>query len=189
MACQGTTKLTKSIGSSVCVSPGGFDKKAWVFNRDDFSGRVFNSTSKNLEDFVIAVGKQGYSAVGRKDKNTAGATIVVSDSGITWNHSVTLKFYHDTQIERNAINEFAKAEELIVFMLGNDNVIEVFGLYKGLNTASGTYAGGVLQSDEKSITIAKEGIEADLPWIFRSGSTSTLEDDIAFLNAMLVVQS
>jgi len=169
--------------------PGGYDKKAWVFNKDDFSGRVFNSTSKNLEDFVIATGKQGFSAVGRKDKNTAGATAVVSDSGVTWNHSVSLKFYHDTQIERNAINEFVKAEELIVFMLGNDNVIEVFGLYKGLNTASSSYVGGTVQSDEKSITVAKEGIEADLPWIFRSAAASTLEDDIAYLDAMLLVQS
>lgn len=187
MAC-GTQKLTSSIGASVCVPVGGYDKKAWVFNKDDFSGRAFNVTSKNLEDFVIAVTKKGYSAIGRKDKNTAGATAVIADAGVTWNHSVSLKFYHDTQIERNAINEFVKAEELIVFMLGNDNTIEVFGLYKGLNTVSGAYVGGTLQSDEKSTSVSKEGLETDMPWIFRSAAASTLEDDIAFLNAMLITQ-
>ena len=105
MAC-GTSKLTQNIGSTICVRPGGFDKKAWAFNKDDFSGRVFNATTKSLEDFVIAVGKKGYSAVGRKDKNTAGATVVLGDSGPTFNHSVSLKFYHDTQLERLAITEF-----------------------------------------------------------------------------------
>ena len=185
MAC-GTSKLTKSIGSTVCVRPGGFDKKAWAFNRDDFKGRVFNVTSKNLEAFLLAQGTKGYAAVGRKDKNTAGATVVLGDSGATFNHSVSLKFYHDTQLERLAITEFIKAEELVVFMLGNDDVIEVYGLYKGLNTASGAYVGGTLQSDEKSITVVKEGLEADLPWIFRSGPASTLEDDIAYLNAKLI---
>ncbi len=184
-----TSKLTSTVGAAVCVVVGGYDKKAWAFNKDDFSGRGFNTTSKNLETFVIAVTKKGYSATGRKDKNTAGATAVVSPSGITWNHSVSLKFFHDNQIERNAINEFVKAEELIVFMLGNDNVIEVFGLNKGLNTVSAAYVGGTLQSDEKSTTVSKEGLDLDMPWIFRSATASTLEDDIAYLNAKLITQT
>lgn len=187
-----TIKLTKDIGTTVCLTPGGYNKRAWAFNLEDLSGRIYNTTSENLEDFVVAVGKRGYKAVGRKEKNTAGATWVPSDSGGSWNHSVGLKFYSDNMKERKAIHEFVKSEEMVVFMqaIGNDgqDVIEVFGLNNGLNTASSVYAGGTLQTDERSITVTKEGLESSLPWIFKSALASTLEDDIAFLDAMLVVQ-
>lgn len=128
---------------------------------------------------------------GRKFQNSGAYEMAKNATGKTrFKHTVNARVYHRTQADRNAIQQFALVEDLVVFMPNNDQQIEIFGLTLGLTPTSGKGGTGIKLEDDNTFLFAFEGEEPMLPAYYNTVTTATTDaadllTNLAVLDALV----
>lgn len=182
MAC---TSITAGL-TPTCAAlkkRGGANKRVWVGLRDDIDAYTQDGTSKKITDVTMVASKKLFAFIGKRYKNSGRYELVVGENTTVFNHIVSLSLYHETQLDRNAINALAVSEDLVVFMQNNAGQIEIFGLdidagttddpAGGLNPSSGAGGTGVQLQDDTAFTIELSGEVSHLPLLFEDTNLAT----------------
>jgi hypothetical protein len=128
---------------------------------------------------------------GRKFQNSGAVEIAKNATGKTnFKQTFNARIYSRTQADRNAIQQFAYVEDLVIFSPNNDDQIEVYGLGIGLSPTSGKGGTGVKLDDDNTFLFAFEGEEPALPPIFNTVTVATTEEqdqltNIAYLDTLV----
>jgi hypothetical protein len=95
-----------------------------------------------------------------------------------------MMLYYSTPSELESLNQLANADDLVVFMEGNDNKIYILGLEKGLNATAGEGGSGILLNDSTAYTLTLSGEQTKTPNIFRVNAAASLATNQAYLDAL-----
>ena len=118
-------------------SPGGNNKRVFFLARaalGTFTRAALNGAISGLT--MAGAGSRIYVGQSRKKKTGAGSEMQRNENGtIVHNQTVVMSFSYSTQIEKNAITEMAKSDDLIVIVERNDKRFEVYGWNQGLEGA------------------------------------------------------
>lgn len=191
MACSFITSgLTATCAA--LKKRGGANKRVWIGALDDIASVTKDGTSHKLTAVTMESGKKLYSWSGKPYKNAGRYELVAGENVNIVKHFVDLEIFHETQLDRDAIDELIDAEDLVVFMQNNAGQIEVYGLdieagpptepEGGLKMESGTGGTGKVLNDNTAFVCTLSGDVSHLPYIFESTDLAT---SIAALDALL----
>ncbi len=128
---------------------------------------------------------------GRKFQNSGDTELATNATGKTrFKHAYKARIYHRTQADRNAIQQLALAEDLVVISPNNDNQIEIYGLTLGLAPTSGKGSTGTKLDDDNTFLFDFSGEEPGVPALYNTVTTPTTEaadfaTNIAVLDALV----
>jgi hypothetical protein len=95
-----------------------------------------------------------------------------------------MALYYSTPSELETLNQLANADDVVVFMEGNDSKIYVLGLDKGLNATAGEGGSGILLNDSTAYMITLSGEQTKAPNMFRVNAAASLATNQAYLDAL-----
>lgn len=165
---------------------GGVNKRVWIGKKANISYTLDGSGYVNTVSMAVisSVATKLYTFTGKRDKNSFAFPLTAGENINTFNHTAVMMLYYSTPAELEALNQLSNADDLVVFMEGNDGKIYVLGLEKGLNATAGEGGSGVLLNDSTAYTLTLSGEQTKAPNIFRINSTSTLAENQAYLDAL-----
>ena len=163
---------------------GGVNKRVWIGLKSNISytidsnGYVSTVTMGN----VGSISAKLYKFIGKRDKNSFAFPMTAGDNINTFNHTAIMQLYYSTPSELETLNQLANADDMVVFMEGNDEKIYVLGLGKGLNATAGEGGSGILLNDSTAYTLTLSGEETDTPKIFRTVAGASISTLTAYLD-------
>lgn len=163
---------------------GGVNKRVWIGLKSNISytidsnGYVSTVTMGN----VGSISAKLYKFIGKRDKNSFAFPMTAGDNINTFNHTAIMQLYYSTPSELETLNQIANADDMVVFMEGNDEKIYVLGLGKGLNATAGEGGSGILLNDSTAYTLTLSGEETDTPKIFRTVAGASISTLTAYLD-------
>jgi hypothetical protein len=125
-----------------------------------------------------------YTFTGKRDKNSFAFPLTAGENINTFNHQAMMALYYSTPSELETLNQLANADDVVVFMEGNDSKIYVLGLDKGLNATAGEGGSGILLNDSTAYMITLSGEQTTAPNIFRVNAAASLATNQAYLDAL-----
>lgn len=165
---------------------GGVDKTVYIGLKSNISYTVDSNgyvnsismaTSGSLPTYL-------YKFTGKRDKNNWAAPLTAGENVNTWNHTAMLALYYSTPTELDTIEKLCNADDVVVFMQGNDDKIVVLGLQKGLNASAGEGGSGTLLNDNTAYMVTLTGEQTTMPKYFRVNAAATLATNLAALDAI-----
>ena len=161
--------LTSLLPSCVGLnSVGGVRTYHYAVRKPDVSA-VTVGPDGTVTSLSLVAGGRFIKLQGRKFQNSGSYELQRSSTGkVRYKHVFNDRIFHDSQVERNAIESLALAEDLIIFSPNNANHIEIYGLSIGMLATSGKGATGMKLEDDNSFLFAFEGDEPHLPVYFTS---------------------
>lgn len=173
-ACDALTKV------------GGVNKRVWI----GLKANISYTTDSNGYISAVTMGNVGsiaaklYTFTGKRDKNSFSFPMTAGDNINTFNHTAVMQLYYSTPSELETLNQLANADDMVVFMEGNDQKIYILGLDKGLNATAGEGGSGVLLNDSTAYTMTLSGEQTQTPKIFRTVAGASLATLQAYLDAL-----
>ena len=165
---------------------GGVNKRVWIGLKSNISYTVdsngyVNSISMGV---VGSITSKLYTFTGKRDKNSFAFPMTAGDNINTFNHTAIMQLYYSTPSELETLNQLANADDLVVFMEGNDDKIYILGLQKGLNASAGEGGSGILLNDSTAYTLTLSGEQTKTPNIFRTNASASIATLEAYLDAL-----
>ena len=164
---------------------GGVNKRVWIGQKSALTSFTTNGTTFYVETFTFSVGNGFKKFIGKRDKHFGNVELVDGENVNTFNHIVNLVLYHLTPADKIAIEGLCNAEDLFVLLENNAGQIEVFGIDLGLNATAGTGGTGTLLNDSTAFTVTLSGENLKMPRVFKNTGTSTLADNITYLDGLV----
>lgn len=163
------------------TKPGGVRDFVYLFRRADLRGLpVPDTTSKLLVALDIVQGKVK-KVQGRKFQNGAAYDAKVSGTGVTtYEHKPSIRIYHSTQLDREAIEQMVLCEDTIVAVPTNAGQIEIYGLTLGLKLGTGKGGAGIKLDDDNTFLLELIGQEPKLPQLFQAPDVPAVTGPPAF---------
>lgn len=165
---------------------GGVNKRVWI----GLKGNITYTTDSNGYVNTISMATSGslatklYTYTGKRDKNSFSFPLTAGENINTFNHTAMMMLYYSTPAELETLNQLANADDVVVFMEGNDEKIYILGLEKGLNASAGEGGSGVLLNDSTAYTLTLSGEQTKTPNIFRVNAAASLATNQAYLDAL-----
>ena len=165
---------------------GGVNKRVWI----GLKGNISYTTDSNGYVNTISMATSGslptklYTFTGKRDKNSFSFPLTAGDNINTFNHTAMMMLYYSTPAELESLNQLANADDLVVFMEGNDGKIYILGLEKGLNASAGEGGSGTLLNDSTAYSLTLSGEQTKTPNIFRVNAAASLATNQAYLDAL-----
>ena len=186
--------LTRSINPD-CAStrkPGGLNKRMYIGLLSDLTAVTFG-TGNLASAFTFAAEKGFIKVVGKREKHNSVMALEVGDNFSLRNHGINLVIYYNTALELEAIESLIDVEGAFIVVETNSGELECWGVNKGANFANfGLKASaidggsGTAIIDSNIYTLAMNGNHENLQLYFRSTESSTLAEDIAIIEALVV---
>lgn len=158
--------------------PGGANKRVFLGSVTDLSSVTFDNTdSYNATALAFKTGKQAIEVVGKKAKNTGGASFEEGENLTVRNHSVTVITYPKTAAHRKALDEIISQDQVFAVVERLDGEFELFGLstanYEswGMKVTGGSYEIGIEVNDMNGYTLEFTGEMLNVPIVFGEGKT------------------
>lgn len=165
---------------------GGVNKRVWI----GLKGNITYTKDSNGYVNTVSMGTVGslpsklYTFIGKRDKNSFAFPLTAGENINTFNHQAMMALYYSTPSELETLNQLANADDVVVFMEGNDSKIYVLGLDKGLNATAGEGGSGILLNDSTAYMITLSGEQTTAPNIFRVNAAASLATNQAYLDAL-----
>jgi hypothetical protein len=192
MACN---ELTRGINPNCEATrkPGGLNKRVYIGLLSDLTGAVFGAGNQ-VTGLSFATGKGFVTFTGKREKHNSAMALEAGENFNLRNHGINLVAYYNTAEELEALDGLLDVEGAFVIVETNSGELEVWGMNKGANFANfGLKASsidggsGSAISDSNLYTVALNGNHENLQLYFASvPGTSTLAEDVAILDAMVV---
>lgn len=158
------------------TSPAGVRDFHYAVRKVDIT-QVQRATDGTVTSLTIATDAPFVKIQGRKFQNSGAVELAKNAVGKTnIKQTFNARLYARTQADRNAIQQFAYVEDLVIFSPNNDDQIEVYGLGIGLSPSSGKGGTGVKLDDDNTFLFSFEGQEPAMPPIFNTVTTPTTEE-------------
>jgi hypothetical protein len=155
-------------GCAALNSVGGVRTYHYAVRKPDLASITQNVDGSVSAITLTAAGKF-IKLQGRKFQNSGAYEVSRSPTGkVRYKHTFNDRIFHDSQAERNAIENLALSEDLVIFSPNNANHIEIYGLSVGLVASSGKGQTGLKLEDDNSFLFVFEGEEPHLPAYFTS---------------------
>jgi len=162
---------------------------------EDLTGVTFG-TGNVVTALAFASTKGFVKYIGKREKHNSTMAIEVSENFTLRNHGINLVLYYNEAEELQAIDGLIDAEGLFVVVETNSGELEVWGVNRGKGAnnfqnfglkASALEGGsGTVITDSNIYTVSLNGNHENLQMYFKSGSSATLAQDIAVLDALVV---
>lgn len=165
---------------------GGVNKRVWI----GLKGNITYTKDSNGYVNTVSMATSGslptklYTFTGKRDKNSFAFPLTAGENINTFNHQAMMALYYSNPSELEALNQLANADDVVVFMEGNDEKIYVLGLEKGLNATAGEGGSGILLNDSTAYMITLSGEQTSAPNIFRVNAAASLATNQAYLDAL-----
>jgi hypothetical protein len=165
---------------------GGVNKRVWI----GLKGNITYTKDSNGYVNTVSMGTVGslpsklYTFNGKRDKNSFAFPLTAGENINTFNHQAMMALYYSTPSELETLNQLANADDVVVFMEGNDSKIYVLGLDKGLNATAGEGGSGILLNDSTAYMITLSGEQTKAPNMFRVNAAASLATNQAYLDAL-----
>lgn len=165
---------------------GGVNKRVWI----GLKGNITYTTDSNGYVNTVSMATVGsspsklYTFTGKRDKNSFAFPLTAGENINTFNHTAMMALYYSTPSELETLNQLANADDVVVFMEGNDEKIYVLGIEKGLNATAGEGGSGILLNDSTAYMITLSGEQTKAPNIFRVNAAASLATNQAYLDAL-----
>lgn len=168
---------------------GGINKRVWMgqlsqlddpkytLDADGYIATIEMATIGSAPETLIKL-------IGKKFKNSTANEGVVGENVNTINQSVTLALYYETPTEREVIETLWNADDVFIAVEGNYGRIEIYGIDLGLNGSALSGGLGGALNDNTAIIVTFSDEQLTLPKQFKSGVSSTLAQDIAYLDGI-----
>jgi len=163
---------------------GGVNKRVWIGLKANISYTIDSNgyVSAVTMGNVGSISAKLYKFIGKRDKNSFAFPMTAGDNINTFNHTAVMQLYYSTPSELETLNQLANADDMVVFMEGNDEKIYVLGLGKGLNATAGEGGSGTLLNDSTAYTMTLSGEETSTPKIFRTVAGASISTLTAYLD-------
>jgi len=163
---------------------GGVNKRVWIGLKANISYTIDSNgyVSAVTMGNVGSISAKLYKFIGKRDKNSFAFPMTAGDNINTFNHTAIMQLYYSTPSELETLNQLANADDMVVFMEGNDEKIYVLGLGKGLNATAGEGGSGTLLNDSTAYTMTLSGEETSAPKIFRTVAGASISTLTAYLD-------
>ena len=165
---------------------GGVNKRVWI----GLKGNITYTKDSNGYVNTVSMATVGslpsklYTFTGKRDKNSFAFPLTAGENINTFNHQAMMALYYSNPSELESLNQLANADDVVVFMEGNDEKIYVLGLEKGLNATAGEGGSGILLNDSTAYMITLSGEQTSAPNIFRVNAAASLATNQAYLDAL-----
>lgn len=172
------------------TSPAGVRDFHYAVRKIDIAS-ITRATDGTVTGVTLVTDGKFIKIQGRKFQNSGTVEVAKNATGKTnFKQTFNARIYWRTQGDRNAIQQFAYVEDLVIFSPNNDDQIEVYGIGIGLSPTSGKASTGVKLDDDNTFIFAFEGEEPSLPPIFNTVTTPTTDEadqitNIAYLDALV----
>jgi hypothetical protein len=169
--------LLKSLNPS-CLSfkkAGGLKKEVYVGFIQDIASTTLNPTTGEIATLTLKGAAKIHKFTGMKFRNTAGASLQVSENGPRLrNHTVTMQLFHTTQNERNVMDSLLDASEAFVVVPLQSGKVKIYGYNPtaeshGLEVTQAEESDGTKLEDSTSMTLTFAGAETALPFYLQIG--------------------
>lgn len=151
-------------------SPGGIKKEIYIGSISEVQGYTTNATTKDLATLALKAGAKLGKLIGRKFKNSASTGWEPNENVSLFPHSFVFVGYVKTQLEKEAIEQLSRVEDLFAIVHNNDGTFEAYGLVgdngalgNGLSMTALEHSTGTVQTDGRPWTLTFSGSEAKLP--------------------------
>jgi|APFre7841882793_1041355.scaffolds.fasta_scaffold02779_4 hypothetical protein len=163
---------------------GGVNKRVWIGLKSNISHTIDSNgyVSAITMGNVGSISSKLYKFIGKRDKNSFAFPMTAGDNINTFNHTAVMQLYYSNPSELETLNQLANADDMVVFMEGNDEKIYVLGLGKGLNATAGEGGSGTLLNDSTAYTMTLSGEETTAPKIFRTVAGASIATLTAYLD-------
>ena len=167
---------------------GGVNRRVYIGQLSQLSSYGQDTTTKDITAITLgSCGSTSYKLKkfsGKKYKNNGTYELTVGENVNVVMQSAILVLYHFTSRDKEKIEQLFNAEDLFVIFENNAGQVEVWGIEFGLNASAGSGGTGVLLNDPTAFTITLSGEQSTLSRIFNVGPTSTLAQNLAYLDAI-----
>lgn len=178
---------------------GGVAKRVWVGQISQLDAYGVDSNTLDINSLTMAltgsIPNTLKKFIGKKLKNSATHDLEVGENRNIFNQAVNLVLFYKTSRELYNIEKLANAEDVFVILENNDGDLEVYGIdtnenessndpLGGLNASAGTGGTGILLNDTTAYTLTLSGQHRIMKRIFNRTTTSTLAQNIAYLDSI-----
>ena len=149
------------------TSVGGIQPFVYYAHRSDL---IFTyATDGSISGVALTLTGKLAKGIGRKFQNSGTYEVARSATGkARVKQTYSDRIFHDTQVDRNAIQQMILAEDVVFITPNNSLKFEVYGASLGLIANSGKGGTGVKLDDDNTFLFSFEGDEPALPAVFNS---------------------
>lgn len=149
------------------TSVGGVQPFVYYAHRSDL---VFTyATDGSISGLALTTTGKLAKGIGRKFQNSGAYEVARSATGkARVKQTYSDRIFHDTQADRNSIQQMILAEDVVFITPNNSLKFEVYGASLGLIANSGKGGTGVKLDDDNTFLFSFEGDEPALPAVFNS---------------------
>jgi hypothetical protein len=191
----GCNVLTKGINPNceAIRKPGGLNKRVYVGLLSDLAsvtfgtGNIVSALSFNTDAGLVKF-------IGKREKHNTAMTLEVGENFNLRNHAVNLVAYYNTSAELEALDQLIDVEGAFMIAETNSGEIEVWGMNIGSNFANFGLKASAIEGgsgtaivDSNIYTLSMTGNHENLQAYFKSSPTATLAENIAILDALVLI--
>jgi hypothetical protein len=190
--CSGLTEfINLDPDCSATRRTGGANKAMYVGSLADVDS-VTKSTDGEVTAITMKTGKKLFKISGKKYKNSGSYDLQKSENSTQFAHTVVFAAYYNTQIEKNAIERLAMADDLFFILQTNFGRTECYGLVgdnnapaSGLEMTAAPGGTGTVAEDASNSILTFTGSEAKMPAYGKFGIDLSAELEV--LEGLMVV--
>ena len=191
----GCNVLTKGINPNCEATrkPGGLNKRVYVGLLSDLAsvtfgtGNIVTALSFNANAGLVKF-------IGKREKHNTAMTLEVGENFNLRNHAVNLVAYYNTSAELEALDQLIDVEGAFMIAETNSGEIEVWGMNIGSNFANFGLKASAIEGgsgtaivDSNIYTLSMTGNHENLQAYFKSSPSATLAENLAILDALVLV--
>lgn len=202
MACDSScVSLTVGLVPSceALNKPGGLAPTVYVGQLSTLDSYTTNGTTLDVETLTMCMnGTVPYTLKkfkGQKLKHSKTEEVIPGENFNAINQILNLVLYHFSSLDKAAIESLLNVKDAFVIVQNNAQQMEIYGLdvttelssdnpLGGLKVTAGSGSTGVLLQDSTAFTITLSGEHRIISRIFRTGESSTLAQDLAYLDGI-----
>lgn len=149
------------------TSVGGVQPFVYYAHRNDL---IFTyATDGSISGVALTATGKLAKGIGRKFQNSGAYELARSATGkARVKQTFNDRIFHDTQADRNVIQQMILSEDVVFITPNNALKFEVYGASLGLIATSGKGGTGIKLDDDNTFLFAFEGDEPALPAVFNS---------------------
>jgi hypothetical protein len=187
-------ELTRSINPDFAATrkPGGLNKRIYMGLLSDLTAITFG-TGNVATAFTFAATKGFVKVIGKREKHSTIVALEVGDNFTLRNHGINLVIYYNTPLELAAVEAFIDVEGAFLVVETNSGELECWGVNLGANFANFGVKASALDGgsgtaivDSNIYTLTMNGNHENLQLYFKSSELSTLAEDIAIIEDLVV---
>jgi hypothetical protein len=191
----GCNVLTKGINPNCEATrkPGGLNKRVYVGLLSDLASVTFGTGNiVSALSFIEDTGLVKF--IGKREKHNTAMTLEVGENFNLRNHAVNLVAYYNTSAELEALDQLIDVEGAFMIAETNSGEIEVWGMNIGSNFANFGLKASAIEGgsgtaivDSNIYTLSMTGNHENLQAYFKSSPSATLAENLAILDALVLV--